>query len=264
MNSIKEILSGFPTVFYINLDKSIDRRIHLEKQFQKFGIRNYTRVSADKFSPKEVDSWKHTILIPENFIQEIFDFVTKTQLSLTLNLFSTIIEWYDSNSSEYCILVEDDLSLLPSKYWNFTWNFFIKNLPVDWECVQLHVISDNFISMGLSRWVPNNYSTSCVLINRNYAEKLKKKFYFNGKYKLFVPGNGEPIADSILYKIGVTYSFPLFITNSYFLSTIIDNNLNEIAFKSDLKTLLWWKNKSKNHSIENLFDLNYEKDNLIC
>lgn len=261
MNSSKENLSEFPPIFYINLDKNICRRNFMEKQFQKFGIKNHTRISADRFSPEKFDSWKNNILVPESLFPYILKSVKRSELSLTLNVLSTIVGWYDSDSSQYCVIAEDDLSFGVSKYWNFTWKFFVENLPKDWECVQLHVISDSSISMGLSRRVPTNYSAACVLINRNYAEKLKEKFYFKGKYKLYSPGNYDVLADVILYQIGVTYSFPLFATNYSFPSNIRDGH-NTISAKSDYKTVMWWKNESKNYLIENLLDLDYKKPNL--
>ncbi len=33
-------------VIYINLDRSVDRKLHIEEQFKKYGIKNFTRIKA--------------------------------------------------------------------------------------------------------------------------------------------------------------------------------------------------------------------------
>ena len=43
-------LKGLPPIYYVNLDYRNDRREYMEKQFEKWNITNYTRVSASRFS----------------------------------------------------------------------------------------------------------------------------------------------------------------------------------------------------------------------
>ena len=44
-------LKGLPPIYYVNLDYRNDRREYMEKQFEKWNITNYTRVSASRLDP---------------------------------------------------------------------------------------------------------------------------------------------------------------------------------------------------------------------
>ena len=43
----------------------------------------------------------------------------RPRLSTLLNQFQSIIDWYHEDSSETCIIAEDDLNLDLCKYWRF-------------------------------------------------------------------------------------------------------------------------------------------------
>src|SRR5210317_373188 len=105
-------LEGLPEIYYINLDHRTDRRDWMESQFEYWEIKNYHRVCASKYHISKYDEWKD--LIVEDEILECL-----SAMSTALNHIETIIGWYDNNSSETCILMEDDISLANIKYWNF-------------------------------------------------------------------------------------------------------------------------------------------------
>ena len=50
-------LKGFPPVFYQNLDHRIDRKEYMEQQFRQYGITDYTRISASRFSTSKIGEW---------------------------------------------------------------------------------------------------------------------------------------------------------------------------------------------------------------
>lgn len=260
VNNLRFKFKKIPHIFYLNLDERQDKREYIEKQFQILGIKNFTRTSANRFSINTFDLWKTKILCePSNEI---------ARLSTLLNQFQVIIDWYDSNSSEYCIIAEDDVNFLTAKYWPFTWEYFFSKLPCNWDCVQLHVIGEYFVPMGLSDRSNNNHSAACYLINRNFASKLKQMHYIEDKFQFYdnYGYNSSWLkyhyqsADFVPYKIGVTYTFPLFITNSDFLSDSYKNSNNFMAKKSDLVTLEWWKKFIENkYTLEDIFSRNSDK-----
>ncbi|MBM4241822.1 MAG: hypothetical protein FJ150_09220, partial [Euryarchaeota archaeon] len=255
LSEIQLKLNSLPVIFYINLDKRKDKRKYMEDQFELLNIKDYKRISADRFSVDNFSNWEHKIFGPK-YNQII-------RLSTLLNQFQIIIDWYDSNISECCLIVEDDVNFLVSKYWNFDWKYFFSNLPCNWDCVQLHIIGENFIPVGLTRRTRNNHSAACFLINRQLAYKLKKMHYDKGKFHFYTNygyGKNWPTyhyqsADFLPYEIGVTYSFPIFITNSDFNSDSYGYCSNFMAKKSDKIVLDWWKNKSKFYSLTDLFSL---------
>lgn len=260
VNSLKFKFKKVPHIFYLNLNKRKDKREYIEKQFQLLGIKNFTRISADRFSVNSFNSWKTKIVNePSNEV---------SRLSTLLNQLQTIIDWYDSNSSEYCIIAEDDINFLTAKYWPFTWEYFFSKLPCNWDCVQLHVIGEHFIPMGLSNRSNNNHSAACYLINRNLASKLKEMHYSQGKFKFYNnygydqswPEYHYQSADFVPYKVGVTYTFPLFVTNSDFLSDNYKYSKNFMAKRSDLVVLEWWKNLIEGkYTLEDIFSRNSHK-----
>lgn len=244
-------LNSIPPVRYLNLDKNEDRRFFIEKQFEKYGVANFKRISADRYGVDKYDEW--------SFEGEINE---RPRLSTLLNQFQSIIDWYHEDSSETCIIAEDDLNLDLCKYWRFDWNYFESHLPCNWDCVQLHVVGEKYIPMGLSVRNRTLHSAACYLINRDFARKLKKIFYREGTFKFPTnygyhyswPQYHYQSADFLPYNIGVTYSFPLFITNSSFKSDSLGGKLiNQMVIKSDKLVANWWVNRSKDYSLDDLF-----------
>ena len=119
--------------------------------------------------------------------------------------------------------------------------------------------------MRLSKWTRNNHSTGCILINRSYAEKLIKLHYINDKFKLYSnygysdiwPEYHYQSVDFVLYQIGMTYSIPIFTTNYNLLSDGLRNGkINHMSKNCDEIVLDWWKNKSINYTLDDIFYLN--------
>lgn len=261
-------LKGLPMIYYVNLDHRTDRREWMETQFNHWGIKNYHRVRASKYAVSKYDDWKD--LIVENKILECISL-----MSTALNNIETIVNWYDSYSSETCIMMEDDLSLQTIKYWNFDWTYFRNNLPENWECVQLYFCS-TYHEDGLS--VPmflhkrcDSGSAAAYLINRSYAKKVKDLMYRDGRYKLTFSDNSfhkrysdtHIIQDANLFDIGMTYSVPLFSLN---INLGGDNQQNDNKmFPMDIicSRLIedWWKNHHHKFSLEEFFTYGKPNDN---
>jgi hypothetical protein len=261
------ILNDLPEIYYINLDHRIDRKIFMESQFDYWGIENYTRIAASKYSVQKYEEWKDVVI--EKEILEC-----KAAMSCALNHIETIVNWYDSNSSETCIMMEDDLSLHNIEYWNFDWTYLKKNLPENWECVQLYFCRTDHIPMFLHKREYNtSYSTACYLINRSYAKKIKDLMYFGGKYKLTLNdgsyqkkyGKTDIIADANLFDIGVTYSIPLFSLNTHIKNDSEQNiyGTSPIDIKSTNLINNWWKNDHRKFSLDDFFTYGKPYDYLM-
>ena len=254
-------LRSLPPIYYFNLDHRIDRREYLEKQFLDYGITNYHRVNSSRYSVDNYEEWKPKVITDKLRTQVWF-------LATLIDRIHGIIDWYNSNVSETCLIVEDDFCLEPVEYWDFDWETFISRLPCNWECIQLHIIGEKFLTMNLSKWYRNNHSTGCILINRSYAEKLIKLHYIDNKFKLYSnygynknwPEYHYQSVDFVLYQIGVTYSIPLFTTNYNFLSDGLRNGkINHMSKNCDVLVLDWWKNKSRDYTLDDIFYLDSVK-----
>ena len=253
-------LKNIPHIRYINLDERVDRRNYLENEFKKYGISNYVRISANRYGPHNYEDWEKQLIFEarKNKISYI---------SILVNQLQSIIDWYDENISETCLILEDDLNFSTVKYWHFDWDYLVSRLPCNWDCVQLHIIGERYIPMGLTRRTKNNHGATCYLINRRYAKKLIDMHYVNGKFKFYNNYGYEknwPIyhyqsPDFVPYEIGITYSFPIFITNSTFGSDCYDGKINMMARKSDSLVLKWWREGSQKYSLDDLFNIDSPK-----
>ena len=147
-------------------------------------------------------------------------------MSMLFNQFNTLIEWYNSNKSEHCIIMEDDLCLDSMKYWNFDWDYLMENLPCNWDCIQLYASSFNKLNLNLTHRHNGCHGSACFMVTRHYVEKLIKMFCYEDKYKIqynYGYDGGakwntfskiQPTSpDFVPYNIGVTYTFPIFTVN---------------------------------------------------
>lgn len=254
---INDKLEGLPPIYYFNLDHRVDRREYIENQFLEYGIKNYYRVGSSRYSVDNYEEWKPKVIIDKLRTKVWF-------LATLIDRIHGIIDWYNSNISETCLIVEDDICLDPVKYWGFDWKTFVNKLPCNWECIQLHIIGEKFVKMHMSKWTRNNHSTGCILINRSYAQKLIQLHYINSQFKLYSnygytnwPEYHYQSVDFVLYQIGVTYSIPIFTTNYSFISDGLRNGkINHMSKDSDILVLDWWKNKSQNYTLDDIFYLN--------
>jgi hypothetical protein len=254
-------LRGIPPIRYLNLDKRVDKKEYMENQFKKYNIKNYIRISADRYSPENYDIWSAKAC--HNFIK----YSTVSRISLLVNQLQSIIDWYYENSSETCLILEDDLNFITSEFWPFDWEYMVSRLPCNWDCVQFHIIGSHNITMGLTKRTRNNHAATCYMINRTYAEKLIKMHYIDGKFKFYDNygyGKNWPFyhyqsADFVPYEIGVTYSFPIFISNSNFPSDCLnyqfktEDKVNLLARKTDYYVSKWWKDESNQYSLNDFF-----------
>jgi hypothetical protein len=267
MNSMTETkiyskLKGLPHLRYLNLDAREDRRDYIEEHFKNYGVTDYVRISADRYGPHNYEDWKDSLRIAgEN------KYIRKDNIcyvSILVNQLQSIIDWYNENTSETCIILEDDFNMDTVKFWTFTWEYFVSHLPCNWDCVQLQVIGGNWIPMGLTQRTKNNHGATAYLINRRYAEKLINMHYIDGKFTFYNnygysknwPEYHYQSPDFVPFEIGVTYTFPLFITNSAFGSDCYDGLVNLMARKSDYLIAKWWKEDAYRYSMQDLFNVN--------
>ena len=133
------------------------------------------------------------------------------------------------------MICEDDFSFDSVKYWNFTWEEFFRQLPQDWNLIQLCLIrEDMFCFFNPEVKIRNrcwcDWSASAYLISRKHAENLIKNYYPDDFIHLEYKGNDKefrerednslffclPSVENIVYSHlegvqGGIYTFPLFV-----------------------------------------------------
>jgi hypothetical protein len=259
---IKHKLKKIPSINFISIEESIDRRQILYKNFERYGIKNITPHIFKKYN-----DYDHKIVG-----KDVDSLITKNSRGPVTSHLKAIKEWYENTDDEYTIFCEDDISFDSVLYWNFTWEDFFERLPEDWECIQLCVISD--YKEYMMRFVDNHklrnrdwcdWSCCAYLIKRSHAKNLIENYYQNDEICLEYKGwdlykrntcgtwtispNSETMVYTLFYPEKETiYNFAIFLENVNFSSTWTeesyqhDNSPHNFSY---MMMLDWWKTKGK-------------------
>ena len=238
-------LNYIPPIYYVNLDDQTDRKKYVEDHFKYWGIENYTRISG--YDGREDDL---SDIIKGRYPEQM----TSGEVGCTTSHLKAIKHWYDTSDSQYALIMEDDIDLGLVKFWNFSWNEVMANLPYDWDVVQLAIICTGSIHVKLHKRFVNDFSTACYLINRHHAEKLIKFHVRGDKYKLDNGSKPRAVADDLIYNSGNTYSMPLFLYKLEMGSSIHPEHIDMIHKGNRDGQLNWWQQEGINYSIKDLMD----------
>lgn len=259
--TISEKLKNFPSVNFISIEESQDRRNVLYEMFEEYGISNVTPHIYKRYSDED-----HKIIEGP--------LINHTGKGVVISHLKAIREWYESTNEEYALFCEDDFSFDSVKHWNFTWQDFFNSLPQDWNLIQLCLIREDMfcffnpeVKLRNRCWC--DWSACVYLISRKHAENLIKNYYPEDFIHLEYKGTDKelrereetsywfclPSAENIIYSPfegiqGGIYSFPLFVENVSFNSTwsaTTDNWLNRYSHDEIMN---WWKAKGQNKNLE--------------
>ena len=237
-------LNYIPPIYYVNLDDQTDRKKYVEDHFKYWGIENYTRISG--YDGREDDL---SDIIKGRYPERM----TSGEVGCTTSHLKAK-HWYDTSDSQHALIMEDDIDLELVKFWNFSWNEVMANLPYDWDVVQLAIICTGSIHVKLHRRFVNDFSTACYLINRHHAEKLIKFHVREDKYKLDNGAKPRAVADDLIYNSGVTYAIPLFLYKLEMGSSIHPEHVDAIHKGNRDGQYNWWQQEGINFSIKDLMD----------
>ena len=179
-----ELLLNIPK-YYINLDRSIDRREKLEEEFIKYGMKNYTRIKAiDKddltgLKNGEMDGVKYIIQYK----------MRPHEIAITLSHLIAIKRSYD-NGDDQSIIFEDDINFSLYPLWKKSFTSMVKSLPKNAEIFQMasNRKIDNIGFNIIKR--PNDLQThgcsEAYLINRKGMKKIIDNFFIGNQYYIIL------------------------------------------------------------------------------
>jgi len=262
--SIQDKVKDMPHVYYFNLDHDVDRREHMEEQFNRYGI-VYTRVSQNNYLVDQFDSWKSRI--DDLYTFEIISNAVKKQYNSNLyahvaNTFAhlDLFDWWIKNTDdENLIVMEDDYDLSLIEDWHFTWGYLMNSIPYDWDAIQFSYTYSYPMPFFLHPRRQDQTGFGAMLLNRHYVNKLLN-ILLNDDGQLIVKSvsgihSSKPC--KLLYKTcspdicfgatGVTYRIPL-----------IDEQIFDRRSTSIKK---WWKTKRDEFSLEDFFTYGKPYDN---
>jgi len=127
-------------VYYLNLDRSPNRKIYMENQFKRYGINHFKRIRAIDGAgiKKPIKTFKkdHTSTIDGVEFWNNYTNLKPTELACTLSHLNAIRTALN-DGLEQVLIVEDDCSFALLPYWEKTLDDYIEEFPNDWSCVSL-------------------------------------------------------------------------------------------------------------------------------
>jgi hypothetical protein len=243
----KSKFENFPKTYCVSYIDDVNRRLNLVEEFQNLNLPTPEFI----ISTKESDDKN---IVSGKYLHQL----DKQTLDCAISHLKAIKEWYYNSNEDYAVFLEDDVTFQTSKYWNFTWEEFINNLPKDWECIQLMSIRSDFPEIKLRQRLWDDWSATAYLITRDYAKKIIDEYCIGeDKYDLTIKrADIMPLIENIVYDLGITYCIPVLVENVSFPSTFyqktIDikhktNHLNSSQF-----ILNWWKENGLKYTINEL------------
>jgi GR25 family glycosyltransferase involved in LPS biosynthesis len=217
-NNKFSLINGIDTIYWINLDRSKDRRDILEKFLSNVQVKNKRITGSDA---------KLDVNIRNNFVfrQASEQPQPAGAYGCLLSHLRTIKEFWDSKEKTALIL-EDDISLDFMKYWNKDLKTIINQAPPNWDIIMMHYTDTDINNHRYlyNRWNPQIYSTMAYIINRRGAEKIMR-LYINNKWYINEPNHAS---DMVVYKNCNTYVYRY----CYFT---INTNMNSLIHDSHLQ-----------------------------
>lgn len=231
-------MDGIDVIYWINLDRSNDRRIQMNTIFQDpvFKDIQIERIPA-------VDGRNSNMVYPKlNFM---YKQKNDYEYACMLSHLETIRRFSRTNH-DVALIMEDDITLELKKYWRKSVREIIKNAPSDWEVIQLcYIINGNRTNPKQFELYQRNIRNTCVsaaayLINNKTAKKIINDIYIDGKYNLehYIIHH----ADCYIFSktITYTYKYPYFIYKSNNDSLLHPEDLNHHE-RSKLKVIEMYK-----------------------
>lgn len=222
-------------VYYINLQRSVERENYMQEQIKKYNITNVTRIEA-------IDGKKLN-----NKIEYTSDFneLTNNEVACTLSHLSAIKRAYDNDLSEV-LIVEDDVSFILAPFWSKKLSEYIADayqFSPDWTFLKLfsNYETDLTYDMRLNSINATSYilptyntlGTVAYIINRKGMENLLEKVYYQEQFVLSKSLAGWGTSDFYIYKASLNNKVILinpplvFPDNRNMLSNIHDDHTTD-------------------------------------
>jgi len=212
-----DYLDGIDAIYWINLDRSTDRRQRMQQLFEDpvFAGKKIIRISA-------VDGKSHDIdqILNANFEGMTPDKFSKIEYACLLSHLNAIKQFSESKYKT-ALIMEDDMTLEYKPHWKKSAKQIMDNAPSDWDLIQLCINIDTPLK---KIYTPNTGYISCsgaYIINKKCSTKIAMN-----KYKL---DSALHVSDGYLFIKTNTYAYkyPMFTYKLNEISTIHPEHLQQ-------------------------------------
>lgn len=151
-------------IYYINMNKSIDRRIHMESMCKKYNVVP-TRIEA-------IDGRIATNIITTNIL------LSKPELGCAASHFAAYAQVV-KDGHPIALILEDDVEFNATRLCSESLMQIAENAPVNWDVIlvgYLYKPTDKYSKLVVDR------GAYAYLVSRKYAEKMTNVCIKNGNY----------------------------------------------------------------------------------
>ena len=233
--NIPEDFKNFP-IYYINLNRSIERNKSFIKNANLYNLKNYHRVEA--FDGRNIKKNLYEGNIDGYHYVNNDKKLGKSELAITMSHIKAIKQ-AEADGHDYAIIMEDDCepSLVP--YWDKSISQIVKEIPEDCE---LFLLANRFYKktqhgeiIDYSK-LPKGVDPQtgvCYIVTKKGYHKIKQ-YYDNNKFTL---NNKKNIFDSGLMRNLKVYSYnkTLFLLHNFKFTSVENTsklNFNDSAYKN--------------------------------
>ena len=261
-----KFINGIDIIYWINLDKSIDRKKNMENILSNFSVPN-ERISAINGHLDNNIREKYFILTDNS---NNYPKYSNTEYAILASHLYTIDKYLENNiyiENGICLICEDDLSLDFIQYWNKSFTDIIKDAPNDWDIIMMGYFSLKLDYDEYTKW-NNEWSALSYLVNKNniknkinqlkiYDEKLLLNETMNNPllnetinnnrenihFKWKCNSNDLMVSDNYIFSKVNTYiyKYPYFTFPNDNDSTLHSDHLNYHKIYKNCNYLIWNK-----------------------
>jgi glycosyl transferase family 25 len=215
---------GYIPIYYINLDRSIERRNLMENNLEKYGIKA-KRISAidggnieRKYETDITPNLKEGEINGIKYVSEHSN-ITTYELGCTLSHLKAISQAYNDGNN-LALIFEDDIGLDLIPHWKKTLPEIIeRDFPTDWNIVNLNPTCSIFKNNKILSYKDTQcWLTTAYIINRKGMESilsLKKNNIFHLTKAKYGSCKKDGSSDCYLYSVvpfSYAYNNSLFYT----------------------------------------------------
>ena len=233
--------NGIDAIFWINLDRSVDRKKLFEKQIK---IYNTTKIPVTRITAYDGSVVNVNDIITNLNVLDIRNMKTNEICCLLSHLYAILTA--STYKGEYFLILEDDVIMNNLKYINSLKSIITKCPQFDILMLSKLVINDNSLTNEqYTLRVDSNISgTQSYIISRNGIEKIKSLFsYTDGKFNFNT--NYLSFADFYIYENCITYFYKYNLFFEKADNTLLDHNLEFARNSNKINDLIILKNLNK-------------------
>jgi GR25 family glycosyltransferase involved in LPS biosynthesis len=218
VKDINKYVNYIDGILWINLDRSPNRKTHMENILSDISIPKY-RISAIDGTTFNMENNVKNMKLRRNF--------SLVEKACTLSHIKAI-NYAKNLSGNYFIICEDDIKIVNIYLLNINLEKVILEAPI-FDILIISKIFYKKLSEQYTKWIPQIQGTQCYVISRTGLEKICSMVHYDNLTDTFIFNTEYPfeVADLFIYAYVNTYAYKYnLISTLDEESTIHLNHLN--------------------------------------